>query len=140
MPQIQASADYTDKDLASLRTRTRTLIKSVMPSWTDFQAANLGSILTDLIVFSGDLMNFAQDAQAAEGFIGTAVQRRSLLRLAALIGYKPAGATAASTVETFVGTGLTGDCPIPAGTILRTLGSTAIEFQTLSPITLTVAA
>lgn len=141
MASIQPSADYTDRDLASLRTRLRTLIKSVFSNWTDFSVANFGNVLADLLAWSGDIMGFTQDAQAAEGFIPTAVQRRSLLRLSALVGYKPVGAGAASTVETFTATGLTANCVIPAGTVVSTLSTTnPIEFQTLSPITLTVAA
>jgi hypothetical protein len=136
--QIIQSADYTDRDLAALRLRFRTLIRSVFPAWTDFSQANFGNLLLDLYAWSADVLAFAQDAQAAEAFLPTAIQRRSLLKLAALVGYTPKGAGAASTGITFTATGLSNNCTIPAGTIIKTLSQESpIEFQTLSPLLLT---
>ena len=113
----------------------------MFPTWTDFQVSNFGNILADLFAFSSDIQGFYLDANAAEAFLPTAVQRRSLLKLAALVGYVPVGASAATTLETFVATGLTANCIIPAGTKISTLSaSSPIEFQTLSSLTLTVGA
>lgn len=140
MPSIQPSADYTDRDLAALRMRLRALVKSVFPAWTDFATANFGNILLDLYGWSSDINGFYLDSNAAEAFLPTAVQRRSLLKLAALVGYTPKGGSAAQTVLTFTATGLAANCVIPAGTLVKTLDATTpIEFQTLSPTTLTVA-
>lgn len=140
MASIQVSADYTDRDLASIRVRFQALIRSVFANWTDFQVANFGNILADLFAFSSDIQGYYLDANAAEAFIPTAVQRRSLLKLAALVGYVPVGASAATTLETFTATGLAANCDIPAGTKLSTLNAAnPIEFQTLSDIVLTVA-
>jgi hypothetical protein len=141
MATIQPSADYSDRDLASIRPRFASLIRSVLPSWTDSQIANFGNILKDLYAWSADIQSFALDGQAAEAFLPTATQRASLLKLAAITGYKPAGAAAASTVETFTGVGLSANVPIPAGTTITNLDPDhPIEFQTLSPLTLTPAA
>lgn len=138
---LQPSADYTDRDLASIRTRFLGLIESVFPTWTDLERTNFGNILLDLFAWTGDILSFAQDAQAAEAFIPTAVQRRSLLKLSVLVGYRPRGASAASTVETFTAAGLVANCPIPAGFKVSTLSRPdAISFQTLSAITLTPGA
>jgi uncharacterized phage protein gp47/JayE len=138
MATIQPSADYSDRDLASIRPRFASLIRSVLPSWTDSQIANFGNVLKDLFAWSADIQSFALDGQAAEAFLPTATQRASLLKLAAITGYKPAGAVAASTVETFTGVGLTANVPIPAGTVVTNLDATRpVEFQTLSPIVLT---
>src|SRR6266850_355266 len=112
---LPTSSDYSDRDLAALRGRFRTLIQSVLPAWTDNSPANLGSLLTDLFAFQCDVMGFNIDAQAAEAFLATATQRASLLKLAAIMGYVPQGIAAATAVLTFKAVGLGADVVIKRG-------------------------
>ncbi len=136
MSVLPASADFTDKDFESLRLRLQALIRSVFPTWSDFQVTNFGNILTDMMAFVGDVLTFTQDNQALESRIVTATQRRNLISLAKLVNYTPALASAATADETFTATGLAFNAVIPAGTIIKT-ATDGISFQLLSAVTLT---
>ena len=122
------NVDYTSKDFTALRTRLFELIRSVFPKWTDASVANFGNILVELFAFTGDILLFYQDNQAREAFLPTARQRRSLLALSRLVGYDPAGATAA-TVDVV----LTFD-PAPTGTLTVARGDRVATREITSPI------
>lgn len=101
MALIKPTTDYTDKDFDSLRARLINLVGSAFPDWTDFNVANFGNILLELMAFTGDVLVYYQDNQAKESRIGTAQLRASLLGLSKLIGFTPTGASAATTDLTF---------------------------------------
>src|SRR4051795_8471523 len=89
--------DYTDKDFDSLRQALLDLAAYRLPEWTDRSAADLGVLLVDLFAYMGDVVLYYQDRIAAESFLHTAVERRSVLQLLRLIGYElhaPVAATA----------------------------------------------
>jgi hypothetical protein len=134
--------DYTDRDFDALRARLISLIKSVpnFSGWTDFQVADLGTILMESFCFVGDVLAFNMDYASREAKWGSATQLRSLLRLSKMITYKPRGASAGTVTETIVATGLQANVTIPAGTIINTKANPAVGFQTLSQLVLTVAA
>ena len=95
MALLAQATDYTDKDFDSLRLRLQNLVRSVFPDWTDFNVASFGNILVELFAFIGDLLAFYQDNQARESRIATATQRKNLIALTKLLGFRPAGARAA---------------------------------------------
>lgn len=137
-PQLlPPNVDYTSKDFQALRTRLFELIRSVFPAWTDTSIANFGNILIELFAFTGDVLLFYQDNQAREAFLPTARQRRSLLALSRLVGYSPAGATAATVdVSLTFDPAPTGTLTIPAGDRVATREITApIFYQLLADIT-----
>jgi hypothetical protein len=133
---LPASLDYTDKDFASLRLRLQALIRSVFPTWTDFNVANFGEILLELYGFVGDVLTFYQDNQARESRLVTATQRQNIINLAAMLGYAAQGAEAAQADETIVLAAVpTGTVTIPAGTTILTASiTTPIAFQTLEDV------
>src|SRR3954470_12987339 len=92
---LSQSSDYTAKDFASLKRRTRSLILSVLEDWTDDTSANFGNILVELFCHIGDVLLFTQDNQARESRLISAIQRKNVLALVKLLGYVPAGASAA---------------------------------------------
>jgi uncharacterized phage protein gp47/JayE len=57
--------------------------------------------LLDMWSYVADILTFYQERIANEAFLRTALQRESILRLAALLGYKPAPGSAASTLLVF---------------------------------------
>lgn len=130
--------DLTDKDFDSLRARARNLIRSAFPTWTDENVANFGNILVELMCHVGDVLGFYIDNNARESRWSTANQRKNLIGLAKLIGYKLPGATAATVNLTITAENLpANDVPIPKGTIVKTEEVTdAIEFQTLADATI----
>jgi hypothetical protein len=98
----QPILDFSDKDFASLRLRLQGLARSIHPEWTDFNEANFGNILLELMAFTGDVMTFYQDAQAREQFWPTVSRRISAIRLGRLINFTLPGPTPATGIGRFV--------------------------------------
>ncbi len=133
MTVLPASVDYTSKDFDSLRARLIELVRSVFPDWTDFEVANFGNLLIEMYAFVGDVVTFYQDNLARESRLVTATQRKNVMALARMLGYRLHGAQAA-TVELMVSLSRSSmaSTTIPAGTIVRTQEVTEpIRFQLL---------
>lgn len=128
------SIDYTDKDFESLRLRLRNLIRSAFPTWTDENVSNFGNLLVELFAHIGDVLGYYQDNQAKESRWTQATQRKNMIGLTKLIGYKVPGATAAQALCTLSLPSIpTADVAIPAGSIVRTESATSpITFQVLA--------
>ena len=133
---LPPNLDYTDRDFASIRLRLFALISSVFPDWTDQNVANFGNILIELYAFTGDLLTFYQDNQAAESRIMTAQQRKNLIALCKLINFKPSAAQAAQATETFTLDVIpTGSVTIPKGSFCTTAEITdPVRFQLLADL------
>ena len=138
MALFPVNTDYTSKDFDSLLLRLQALARSAFPEWTDFNVANFGNLLLELFAFSTEILTFYQDSQAAESRIVTATQRKNVIALAKLIGFRLAGASAATADVRFTLAAIpTGDVTIPAGTVVRTQEVTdPIRFQLLAPVTI----
>jgi hypothetical protein len=125
MAQLAQATDYTDKDFDSLRLRLQNLVRSVFPEWTDFNVANFGNVLVELYAFVGDLLAFYQDNQARESRIATATQRKNLIALTKLLGFRPAGARAATADAVFTLAAIpAAPVTLRAGTRVRTASVT----------------
>ena len=130
IPQV----DYTSRDYSSIRSDLLDLITYFNPTWTSRDPADLGITILELFSYMGDTLNFYIDRAANEGFLDTASQRDSVLRIAYMLGYTPTASAAATTVLTFVNyteTGIT----VPAGSQVATTTvvdgtSTQIIFET----------
>ena len=131
---LPASIDYTDKDFDAIRARLISLVKSVFPDWSDFSVASFGNILLEMYAFVGDVVTFYLDNQARESRLVTATQRKNVIALARMLGYKLHGAQAATArVEISLAKPPAADVTIPAGTIVRTQEVTEpVRFQLLS--------
>lgn len=142
MSLLGQNLDYTDKDFDSLRVRLINLVRGAFPEWTDFNVANFGNILLELFAFVGDVLLYYQDNQAREAYITKAQLRRSLLALTKLIGYTPAGSSAASTNLTFtLAEPPTGSVTISQGDTFRTKEVTdPVVFQALQTGTIAAGA
>src|SRR5690606_22568338 len=92
MAILPRNTDLTDRDFESILRREQNLVRSVFPDWTDFNTPSFGNILLELFAFVGENLSFYQDAQAAESRIVTATQRKNVIALAKLLGYKLPGA------------------------------------------------
>jgi hypothetical protein len=139
---LPESVDYTDKDFDALRARLIALIKSVFPDWTDFDVASFGNLLVELYAYVGDVLTFYQDNLARESRLVTATQRKSVMALAKMLGYRLHGAQAA-TAEVWLQLARVPvpSVTIPAGTVLRTQEVTEpVRFQLLAPAVIAAAA
>jgi Baseplate J-like protein len=142
MGLLAQATDYTDKDFDSLRLRLQSLVRSVFPDWTDFNVANFGNILLELYAFVGDVLTFYQDNQARESRLLTATQRKNLIALTKLLGFRPAGARAATAAEVFtLATTPAADVVLPQGTQVRTASVTEpVVFQLLGDVVIPAGA
>ena len=135
IPQI----DYTSRDYTAIREDLLALIDQFTPEWTNRDPIDLGMTLVELFSYLGDIINFYTDRAANEGFLATASQRDSLLRIAQMIGYVPTSISAASVELTFSNS-TEAAVVIPARTQIATSSvvnglNTQIVFETDSAIT-----
>ena len=136
MALLPPSIDYTDRDFDSLRARLIALVKSVFPDWSDFSVASFGNVLLEMYAFVGDVLTFYLDNQARESRLVTATQRKNVIALARMLGYKLHGAQAATAEVTFtLARPPSADVVLPAGTVVRTQEVTEpVRFQLLTGV------
>jgi hypothetical protein len=142
MALLAENVDLTDKDFDSLRLRLQNLVRSVFPEWTDFNVASFGNLLLELYAFVGDVLTFYQDNQARESRIATATQRKNLIALTKLLGFRPAGARAATADALFrLAAPPAAPVTIPKGTRVRTASVTEpLVFQLLTDVVIPLGA
>jgi hypothetical protein len=135
---LTASPDYSSRDFDALRARLISLVKSTFPEWTDFDVASFGNILLEMFAFVGDVTSFYLDGLARESRLSTATQRRNVIALAKMLGYRLPGASAATAeVEFTLDRSTAGAVTIPAGTSVRTEEVTEpVRFQLLTTATI----
>jgi baseplate J-like protein len=132
--------DYLSRDYAGLRQLLLDRLSVVAPGWTDRNPADIGVTLVELFAHLGDLLAAAQDAVAAEAYLGTARRRVSVARHARMLDYRMHQGAAARTwlvltVDADVSAGFARRCTgIPAGHEVRS-GDGSVVFHTLYPVT-----
>lgn len=135
IPQI----DYTSRDYLSIRDDLISIIDTYVPNWTTRDPSDMGMVMVELFSYLGDLLNFYTDRAVNEGFIATASQRDSLLRIARMLGYAPTATSAALVTLTFSNS-TNSPIVIPAKTQVATSSvvdglNTQIVFETDSAVT-----
>lgn len=75
--------------------------KAGLRDWTARGDDDFGVALLDMWSYVGDILTFYQERIANEAFLRTATERASVVRLAALIGYRPAPGLAATAYLAF---------------------------------------
>jgi uncharacterized phage protein gp47/JayE len=141
MTDAASQIDYTSKDYASLRETLLQLATDKLPEWTDHSPNDLGVLLLELFAYMGDALFYHQDRIAAESFLETAIERRSVVQLLRLIGYELRPPLAASADLTLVFAGnATGPVTIPKGAAFTTTAAATgapITFQFIQrPLTI----
>jgi len=133
---LPSSPDYTDKDFDSLRARLIALVRSVFPDWSDFSVASFGNVLLEMYAFVGDVLTFYLDNQARESRLVTATQRKNVIALARMLGYRLHGAQSATAEITFaLARPPSADVLLPAGSVVRTQEVTEpVRFQLLADV------
>ena len=97
---IPTAVDYTSRDYYSLREDLIELVKArvntnASKKWSGDDPADFGVALIEAFAYIGDITNYYIDRIANETYLPTATQRKSVLNLARLYGYSPAGFRAA---------------------------------------------
>src|SRR6266567_4054877 len=96
-PQI----DYLAKDFLSFRQALLDFSALRYPEWQERSEADFGVMFLEALCALADDLSYTQDRIAAEAYLDTATQRRSLVRLARLVDYESQPATAARVLLQF---------------------------------------
>jgi hypothetical protein len=123
--------DYLAKDFPSFRRALSEFSALRYPAWQERSEADFGVMFMEALASVADDLSYLQDRIAAEAWLETATQRRSLVRLARLVDYESRPATAARTwlrvevIDSWRGT-------IPTGLAVSAQApdGSAIEFET----------
>ncbi len=82
------SIDYLARDFASFRRLMLDRMRVLMPDFTEQNPADPQVALVELLAYEGDKLAYAQDAVAAEAYLGNARRRISVRRHARLLDYR----------------------------------------------------
>ena len=130
------NVDMTAFDFDSLRDRLQQLAQSAFPEWTDFSAASFGNILLEMFAHIGDTLGFYIQNQARESRLETATQRKNVIALCRMLGYRLHGTHAATADVVFsLPRPADAEIVIPKGTVVRTREVTeSLRFQLLNDV------
>ena len=121
---MQARLSSTDfPELAALKTRDPT---------------DAAMALLDAWAVTGDVLTFYQERYANEGYLGTAIERRSVVELARLIGYEPRPGVSATVYLAYEIDKNATEVEIPAHTRTQSVpgpGEQMQTFETADPLT-----
>lgn len=97
VPVTSPLVDYLARDYGMLRNRLLDRLATLVPGWSDTNAADPVVTLAELFAFMGDRLTLWQDAVAAEAYLTTARRRTSMRRHARLLDYRMHDGCAART-------------------------------------------
>ena len=123
----------TSREWADFVADAKAYIKDRFPQWTDFLPQDLGVALVELFAGMTDYLTYYQNVTANECFLSTAQFRRSLFKLAKMIGYTPRLASAAQATLQFTKTSEEIEVTVPRGTRVTTSDG-SLAFVTLEPL------
>lgn len=118
---IPVSIDYTSRDFYAVREELINLVKARtnipgQRQWSGEDPSDFGVALVEAFAYIADLNNYYIDRIANESYLPTASQRKSIINLAGLYGYKPTGYRAATCAVEFTNESETDDYVLPVGT------------------------
>jgi len=93
--------DYTSRDWLGFREFMLRAAQQKVPEWETRKASDFGVLLVELFAYMGDILSFYGDRIANESYLRTAVQRRSVLDIANMLGYIPSRGSAATVTLQF---------------------------------------
>ena len=130
--------DYTSKDYESFRNDMIKQLGIKMPEYTDIRQSDAGIVILELLAQGLDIISYYQDVIANEAFLVTEEQRSNALKWCQVLGYVPKSSTPAEFSQVFVLSSIqTKETIIPAGTVVKTLGSVAepsVYFETVDEL------
>ena len=129
--------DYTSRERDAIMVDARKLIAFFLPEWTDHSESDIGIAILETHACFSDVLNFYVDQIAKEGFLPTAVHRRSVGNLLKLIDYQ-LGSASPSTVDLnfTLSTVAAGDVIIPENYQVSTSSGTSLIFETQNEVTI----
>tara|TARA_R110000822_G_scaffold222793_5_gene356095 strand:- start:2529 stop:4754 length:2226 start_codon:yes stop_codon:yes gene_type:complete len=147
----ESNVSYTNKDFSNLKDSLMNYAKSYFPdSYKDFNETSPGMMLLEMSAYVGDVLNFYIDQQYREMMLPLAEERRNILNIAKMMGYKvkpivPAyvdltftsEVNASSTDSSLVD--YTDGGVFPADIVVTSNINSDLIFKTLEPIDFTIS-
>ena len=85
----ESNVNYLNKDFASLKTSLMNYAKSYFPdTYRDFNETSPGMMLLEMNAYVGDVLSFYIDKQYQEMLLPLAEERRNIITMAKMFGYK----------------------------------------------------
>ena len=85
----ESNVNYLNKDFAALKTSLMNYAKSYFPNtYRDFNETSPGMMLLEMNAYVGDVLSFYIDKQYQEMLLPLAEERRNIITLAKMFGYK----------------------------------------------------
>ena len=85
----ESNVNYLNKDFNSLKTSLMNYAKSYFPnSYRDFNESSPGMMLMEMNAYVGDVLSFYIDQQYKEMLLPLAEERRNIINMAKMFGYK----------------------------------------------------
>ena len=85
----ESNVDYLNKDFSSLKGSLVNYAKSYFPNtYRDFNETSPGMMLIEMSAYVGDVMSFYIDQQYREMMLPLAEERRNVVNMAKMLGYK----------------------------------------------------
>ena len=107
----ESNVNYLNKDFASLKTSLMNYAKSYFPdTYRDFNETSPGMMLLEMNAYVGDVLSFYIDQQYRELLLPLAEERRNIINLAKMFGYK-----VKPIVPAFVDLTFTSDVEVSSG-------------------------
>jgi hypothetical protein len=147
----ESNVSYTNKDFSNLKDTLINYTKSYFPdSYRDFNETSPGMMLLEMSAYVGDVLNFYIDQQYREMMLPLAEERRNILNIAKMMGYKvkpvvPAHVNLTFTSEVNASSAdsslvdYTDGGVFPAGIAVTSNINPDLVFNTLEPIDFTVS-
>jgi len=114
------SIDYTSKDYTAFLQSMLTYATTAFPEWTNQNPGSLEIMLLESLSRELDVLSYYGDRIVGESYIGTATQLSSVIQLAALLGYTPGQALAATGTVTLQSSSASAAIPVPLATQVTT--------------------
>jgi len=89
MPKRNNVIKYTNRDFDSIKQSLINYAKRYYPSsFSDFNEAGFGALMTDYVSYVGDVLSYYLDYQANESYLDTALEFENVIRIAKTLGYR----------------------------------------------------
>jgi len=146
----ESNVNYLNKDFTELKKSLIDYAKSYYPNtYKDFNEASPGMMLLEMSAYVGDVLNFYIDQQYKEMILPLAEERRNVMNLAKMFGYKVKPIIPAHVNLTFtsVVNASTADSSqidytdggvFPEGIVVTSNNDSNLIFETLEPIDFTI--
>jgi len=85
---IYEKLSYTNQDYNSIIAELIELLPQISPNWNNVSEADIVFIMLSLMAAHKDILNYMIDYRTLEGYMSTAKERASLVRIANSFGYK----------------------------------------------------